>query len=73
MSLHAVAMTHLHNPQLAPSKRNLIRQEAGFAILGLVQNEPNISVAKISRRLGVSNGMAHYVLSNLIAKGGKLR
>ena len=53
----------------APSKRDLIRIEAGFAILGLVHREPNISIAEISRQLGVSNGMAHYLLRRLIDKG----
>ncbi|MDB9759822.1 MarR family EPS-associated transcriptional regulator [Planktomarina sp.] len=57
------------NPPPAPTKRDLIRIEAGFAILGLVQDNPNISIAKISRQLGVSNGMAHYVLRSLIDKG----
>ena len=37
--------------------------------MGLVQGEPNISIAEISRQLGVSNGMAHYVLRSLIDKG----
>ena len=37
--------------------------------MGLVQDNPNISIADISRQLGVSNGMAHYVLRNLIDKG----
>ena len=69
MSLHAVAVTHLPKPPPAPSKRDLIRQEAGFQILGLVHREPNISIAEISRALGVSNGMAHYVMRNLIDKG----
>ena len=69
VSLHAVAMTHLPKPPPAPNKRDLIRQEAGFQILGLVQDEPNISIAGISRALGVSNGMAHYVMRNLIDKG----
>ena len=53
----------------APKKRVLIRQDASYSILGLVQNEPDISVDKISRRLGVSNGMAHYLLRSLIDKG----
>jgi EPS-associated MarR family transcriptional regulator len=68
-SLHAVAMTQSPNPSPAPSKRDLVRVEAGFAILGLVQDNPNISIAEISRQLGVSNGMAHYVLRSLIDKG----
>ena len=51
------------------NKRELIRQDASFAILGLVQNNPEISIAEISRALGVSNGMAHYVTRNLIDKG----
>lgn len=62
-------MTHLPKPPPAPSKRDLIRVEAGFAILGLVHDTPNISIAEISRQLGVSNGMAHYVLRSLIDKG----
>ncbi|MDA9953344.1 MarR family EPS-associated transcriptional regulator [Planktomarina sp.] len=62
-------MTQSPNPPPAPSKRDLIRDEAGFAILGLVHREPNISIAEISRQLGVSNGMAHYVLRSLIDKG----
>ena len=62
-------MTQSLNPPPAPSKRDLIRVEAGFAILGLVQDNPNISIAEISRQLGVSNGMAHYVLRSLIDKG----
>ena len=37
--------------------------------MGLVHREPNISIAEISRQLGVSNGMAHYVLRSLIDKG----
>ena len=37
--------------------------------MGLVQGNPNISIAEISRQLGVSNGMAHYVLRSLIDKG----
>ena len=37
--------------------------------MGLVQDNPNISIAEISRQLGVSNGMAHYVLRSLIDKG----
>ena len=69
MSLHAVAVTQSPKPPPAPSKRDLIRQEAGFKILGLVQAKPNISIAEISRALGVSNGMAHYVMRNLIDKG----
>ena len=69
MSLHAVAVTQSPKPPPAPSKRDLIRDEAGFAILGLVQGNPNISIAEISRQLGVSNGMAHYVLRRLIDKG----
>ena len=69
MSLHAVAVTQSPKPPPAPSKRDLIRQEAGFKILGLVQAKPNISIAEISRDLGVSNGMAHYVMRNLIDKG----
>ena len=69
MSLHAVAMTQLPKLPPAPSKRYLIRQDAGFQILGLVHREPNISIAEISRALGVSNGMAHYVMRNLIDKG----
>lgn len=68
-SLHAVAVTQSPKPPPAPSKRDLIRDEAGFAILGLVHREPNISIAEISRQLGVSNGMAHYVLRSLIDKG----
>ena len=51
------------------NKRELIRQDASFAILGLVQSNPEISIAEISRALGVSNGMAHYVTRNLIDKG----
>ena len=35
----------------------------------LVHDTPNISIAEISRQLGVSNGMAHYVLRSLIDKG----
>ena len=62
-------MTQSPNPPPAPSKRALVRVEAGFAILGLVQDNPNISIAEISRALGVSNGMAHYVMRNLIDKG----
>ena len=34
-----------------------------------MQDDPNISIAEISRALGVSNGMAHYVMRNLIDKG----
>jgi EPS-associated MarR family transcriptional regulator len=34
-----------------------------------VHREPNISIAEISRQLGVSNGMAHYLLRRLIDKG----
>ena len=68
-SLHAVALMQSPNPPPAPSKRVLVRVEAGFTILGLVQDNPNISIAKISRQLGVSNGMAHYVLRNSIDKG----
>ena len=34
-----------------------------------MQAKPNISIAEISRALGVSNGMAHYVLRSLIDKG----
>jgi EPS-associated MarR family transcriptional regulator len=52
-----------------PKKRALIRQDAYYSILGLVQDEPDISIDKISQRLGVSNGMAHYVLRSLIDKG----
>ena len=37
--------------------------------MGLVHDTPNISIAEISRQLGVSNGMAHYVLRSLIDKG----
>jgi EPS-associated MarR family transcriptional regulator len=62
-------VTHLPKPPPAPSKRDLIRIEAGFAILRLVHDTPNISIAEISRQLGVSNGMAHYVLRSLIDKG----
>ena len=69
MSLHAVAMAQSLNPPPAPTKRDLIRQEAGFQILGLVQDKPNISIAEISRALGVSNGMAHYVMRNSINMG----
>ena len=69
VSLHAVAMAQSLNPPPAPTKRDLIRIEAGFAILGLVQDNPNISIAEISRQLGVSNGMAHYVMRSLIDKG----
>ena len=54
---------------IEPNKRELIRQDASFAILGLVQSNPEISIAEISRVLGVSNGMAHYVTRNLIDKG----
>ena len=68
-SLHAVAVTQSPKPPPAPSKRNLIRVEAGFEILRLVHDNPNISIAEISRALGVSNGMAHYVLRSLIDKG----
>ena len=68
-SLHAVAVMQSPNPPPAPSKRDLIRVEAGFTILGMVQDNPNISIAEISRQLGVSNGMAHYVLRSLIDKG----
>lgn len=53
----------------APSKHDLIRQEASFQILGLVSDEPNISIAGFSKRLGVSNGIAHYVMRNLIDRG----
>ena len=68
-SFHAVAVTQSPNSPPAPSKRDLIRNEASFAILGLVQDNPKISIAEISRALGVSNGMAHYVMRNLIDKG----
>ena len=37
--------------------------------MGLLQDSPNISIAEISRQLGLSNGMAHYVLRSLIDKG----
>ena len=68
-SLHAVAIST--RPELIPSltKRELIRQEAYFTMLGLVKKNPNITVAEISKRLGVSSGMVHYVLRSLIDKG----
>ena len=37
--------------------------------MGLVHRNPNISIAEISRQLGVSNGMVHYLLRSLIDKG----
>ena len=52
----------LHPP--SPNKRDLTRQEVGTQILGLLRDEPNISNAEVWGVLGVSNGMAHYVLRN---------
>jgi len=56
------------NAHVLPNNRDLIRQDAGSAILRLVQNKPNISIAEISRQLGVSNGMTHYLMRNFIDK-----
>ena len=51
------------------SRREERRQETHFRIMRLLDEDPFVSTREIARKVGISNGAAHYCVIALIDKG----
>ena len=51
------------------SRRNQQRQDTHFKVMRLLEEDPSISTREIARRVGISNGAAHYCVTALVEKG----
>ena len=51
------------------SKREERRQDTDFKVMRLLHEDSSISTRDIARKVGISNGSAHYCLTALIEKG----
>ena len=51
------------------SRRDQQQQEKQFKVIRLLDEDPSISTREIARRVGISNGAAHYCVTALIEKG----
>lgn len=51
------------------SQREWQQQETHFRVMRLLDEDPSISTREIARRVGISNGAAHYCVTALIDKG----
>ena len=51
------------------SQREQQQEETHFRVMRLLDEDPSISTREIARRLGISNGAAHYCVTALVEKG----
>ena len=51
------------------SQREQQQEETRFKVMRLLDESPSISTRQIARKVGISNGAAHYCVTALIAKG----
>ena len=51
------------------SQREQQQEKTRFEVLSLLYENPFISTIEIARRVGISNGAAHYCVTALIEKG----
>ena len=51
------------------SQREQQQEKTRFEVLSLLYENPFISTREIARRVGISNGAAHYCVTALIEKG----
>jgi EPS-associated MarR family transcriptional regulator len=49
--------------------RDMLREDARFRVLRILQENPEISERELARAVGVSTGGIHYVLSAFLDKG----
>lgn len=51
------------------SQRQQQQEETRFRVMRLLDENPSISTREIARRVGISNGAAHYCVTALVDKG----
>ena len=51
------------------SQREKQQEETHFKVMRLLDEDPSISTREIARRVGISNGAAHYCITALIQMG----
>lgn len=51
------------------SQREQQQKETRFKVMRLLDEQPSISTRDIARRVGISNGAAHYCVTALVEKG----
>ena len=51
------------------SQREQQQEETHFRVMRLLGEDPSISTREIARRVGISNGAAHYCVTALVDKG----
>ena len=51
------------------SQREQQQEETQFKVMRLLDEDPSISTREIARRVGISNGAAHYCVTALVDKG----
>ena len=51
------------------SNRNTQREDALFRVMNLLNENPALSTRDIAKAIGISNGAAYYVISELMKKG----
>ena len=51
------------------SQRERQQEETHFRVMRLLDEDPYISTREIARRVGISNGAAHYSVTALVEKG----
>jgi len=51
------------------TQRDKLREDVKFRILRLLQENPEMSQRELAKKVGVSTGGIHYVLSALVEKG----
>ena len=51
------------------SRRDNLREDAQLRIMRLIDLNPELSYRKIAEMVGISNGAAYYVVTELIKKG----
>ena len=51
------------------SQREQQQKETHFKVMRLLDEDPCISTREIARRVGISNGAAHYCVTALVDKG----
>ena len=51
------------------SNRDERKQEIHFRVMRLLEEDPSISTRNIAKKVGISNGAAHYCVTALLEKG----
>ena len=51
------------------STRDQQQQETHFKVMRLLDEDPSISTREIAKKVGISNGAAHYCVTALVEKG----